>query len=189
MPLPTDTDRDRLIIPALGPFYETIAQPLAFVALRVAVGLMLAVEGWPKITAPLAQVGFVEGIGFHPGWLWSPVLAGLQFFGGILIAVGLFTRAAALANGVMLAITWWFHVSHPYGEIFLTPAGVEALKAVGDLFTPTAVARLADGGKAFLETVQEKVELASLFWTGATFLFAAFGGGWLSVDRYLRKVF
>ena len=52
MPLPSDTDRDRLIIPALGPFYETIAQPLAFVALRVAVGLMLAIEGWPKIVAP-----------------------------------------------------------------------------------------------------------------------------------------
>ena len=189
MPLPTDTDRDRLIIPALGPFYETIAQPLAFVALRVAVGLMLAIEGWPKITAPLAQVGFVEGIGFHPGWLWSPVLAALQFFGGILIALGLFTRAAALANGVMLAITWWFHVAHPYGDAFLTAAGIDALNSGADLFTPEAKARLVGGGAVFLKQVQEKAELASMFWTGSTLLFAAFGGGWLSVDRRLRKVF
>ncbi|MCM5555050.1 DoxX family protein [Pleomorphomonas sp. NRK KF1] len=189
MPHPTDTDRDRLIIPALGPFYQRVAQPLAFVALRIAVGLTLAVEGWPKIAAPLAQVGFVEGIGFHPGWVWSPVLAALQFFGGILIAIGLFTRAAALANGVMLAVTLWFHFAHPYGETFLTSAGIDALKAGGDLFTPPAIARLADGGKAFLETVQTKAEQASLFWAGATFLFAAFGGGWLSLDQRLRKVF
>ncbi len=188
MSLPTDTNPDRLVIPALGPFYETIAQPLAFVALRVAVGMMLAIEGWPKIMAPLAQVGFVESIGFHPGWLWSPVLAALQFFGGILIAVGLFTRSAALANGVMLAITWWYHVAHPYGDVFLTAAGIDALKSGVDLFTPTATAPLADGGAAFLAQVQEKAELASLFWTGATLLFAAFGGGWLSVDRRLPKV-
>ena len=189
MPLPADTDRSRLIIPALGPFYETIAQPLAFVALRVAMGVMLAIEGWPKIMAPFAQVGFVENIGFHPGWLWSPTLAAMQFFGGILIAIGLLTRPVALANGVMLAITFWFHISHPYGESFLTPAGIEALKAGGELFTQAATVRLADGGVAFLATVQEKAELASLFWTGGVFFYAAFGGGWLSVDRLLRKVF
>lgn len=189
MPLPADTDRSRLVIPALGPFYETIAQPLAFVALRVAMGLMLAIEGWPKITAPLAQVGFVESIGFHPGWLWSPVLAGMQFFGGIMIAIGLFTRPVALANGVMLAITLWFHISHPYGTAFLTPAGIEAIKAGGDLFTQAATVRLADGGAVFLSMMQDKAELASLFWTGGVLLYAAFGGGWLSVDRLLRKVF
>lgn len=189
MSLPAETHSDRLIVPALGPFYETIAQPLAFVALRVAVGLMLAVEGWPKITAPLAQVGFVEAIGFHPGWLWSPVLAGLQFFGGILIALGLFTRAAALANGVMLAITIWFHFSHPYGTSVLTAAGIDALKSGSDLFTPFATARFADGGAAFLEQAQGKAEQASLFWAGGVFLYAAFGGGWLSLDRYLKRVF
>lgn len=189
MSLPADTDRSRLIVPALAPFYENIAQPLAFVALRVAMGLMLAIEGWPKITAPLAQIGFVEGLGFYPGWLWSPVLAGMQFFGGILIAVGLLTRPAALANGVMLAITLWFHISRPFGDAFLTPAGVEALKAGSDLFTQTATVRLADGGAAFLTLVQGKAELASLFWTGGVFFYAAFGGGWLSVDRLLRKVF
>lgn len=187
-PAPFSNDRDKLYIPALGGLYDNVAQPFAWVALRAAVGLMLAIEGYPKIMAPLAQVGFVENLGFYPGWLWSPVLAALQFFGGILIAVGLFTRPIALANTVMLAITLWFHFAFPYGHAFLTDAGIEALKAANQsLFTPEAVRRLADGGIVFLEQVQSKAELASLFWTGGIGLFAAFGGGYLSVDRLLMK--
>lgn len=180
-------EQNKLVIPFLGNFYDRIAQPMAWSLLRLAIGGMLVIEGWPKIMAPFAQVGFVEGIGFYPGWLWSPVLAALQFFGGMFIAAGLFTRPIALANGVMLAITLWFHYAHPYGDAFLTQAGIDALKAGGDLFTPAGTARLADGGARFLEQVQEKAELASLFWTGGAFLFAAFGGGYLSLDRLLLR--
>ncbi len=178
---------DRLFIPPLSTFYDRIAQPMAWSIFRLAVGGMLVVEGWPKIMAPLAQVGFVEGLGFYPGWLWSPLLAIMQVFGGLLIAAGLFTRPAALANGVMLAITLWFHYAHPYGDAFLTQAGIDALKAGGEFFTPEALARLGDGGTKFLHQVQTKAELASLFWTGGAFLFAAFGGGYLSLDRLLFK--
>lgn len=185
-----DNSSDKLFIPALGPFYDRIAEPMAFTILRVVTGAMLVIEGWPKIMAPFGQVGFVEGLGFYPGWFWSPLLAVIQVFGGLLIALGLFTRAAALANGVMLAITLYYHISHPYGDAFLTQAGIEALKAQSDFFTPNAVARLADGGARFLDQVQGKAEQGSLFWTGSTFIFAAFGGGALSLDRLLfRKQF
>ena len=180
-------DKDKLIIPPLSGFYDRIAQPMAWTIFRLAVGGMLVIEGWPKIMAPFAQVGFVESLGFHPGWLFSPFLAGLQFFGGMFIAVGLFTRPIALANAVMLAITLWFHYSHPYPAAFLTPEGIAALKAGSPFFTPAAAARLADGGAAFLAQVQDKAILASLFWTGGAFLYAAFGGGYLSLDRLFFK--
>ncbi|MFY7850583.1 MAG: DoxX family protein [Brevundimonas sp.] len=160
---------------------------MAWTIFRLAVGGMLVIEGWPKIMAPFAQVGFVEKLGFYPGWLWSPTLALLQVVGGLLIALGLFTRPAALANGVMLAITLYFHMANPYGDAFLTQAGADALKAGSEFFTPQAMARLADGGHVFLHQVQTKAELASLFWTGGAFLFAAFGGGYLSLDRLLFK--
>lgn len=185
--LPFSNDRQRLWIPALGGFYDWFAQPFAWTAFRVAIGGMLVVEGWPKIMAPLAQVGFVENLGFYPGWVWSPFLAALQFFGGFMIAIGLLTRPLALANMVMLAITLWFHFAFPYGHALLTDAGIEALKAGGDFFTPDGVKRLADGGTKFLEQVQTKAELASLFWTGGAGLFAAFGGGYWSVDRLVLK--
>jgi putative oxidoreductase len=183
----SDNDRDNLFIPQLSSFYDRFAEPMAWAVFRLAVGAMLVIEGWPKIIAPMAQVGFVESLGFYPGWLWSPTLAAVQFFGGFFIVLGLFTRPFALANAVMLVITLWFHYSHPYGDAFLTQSGIDALKSGGAMFTPAGLASLGDGGTAFLHQVQSKAELASLFWTGGAFLFAAFGGGYLSLDRLLIK--
>ena len=182
-----DNSKQSLCIPALGGLYERLAQPMAWSIFRLAIGGMLIVEGWPKILAPFAQMGFVENLGFYPGWLWSPMLAAMQVIGGLCIALGLFTRPFALANGVMLLITIYFHFAHPYGQAFLTPSGIEALKSGAGLFTPAGVYRLGDGGHKFLELVQGKAELASLFWAGGAFIFAAFGGGYLSLDRLLFK--
>lgn len=184
-PLP---ENQNLFLPFLGPFYEKFAQPLGWVLLRVFIGGALILEGWPKIQAPLAQTGFVESLGFFPGWFWSPLLAVMQFFGGICIVVGLFTRPIALANAVMLAITYWFHAANPYGPMFLTPEGIEALKTSGEaLFTPQGLRRLADGGAAFLTQVQHKAEFLSAIWTVGALFFAAWGGGPWSVDRNIIK--
>jgi len=178
----------RYILPFMQSFYETFAQPLAFAAFRIAIGVMLMVEGYPKIMSPLGQIGFVENLGFYPGWLFSPMLAVMQFFGGFMIAVGLLTRPMALANGIMLLITLWFHYTHPYGEALLTPEGIAALKGTGAaLFTPDGLKRLADGGHVFLEQVQGKAEFASMFWAGGALFYAAFGGGAVSVDNALIK--
>lgn len=182
--------RERLVMPFLANFYTTLAQPFGWMAFRAVIGLSLVYEGWPKITAPFAQVGFVEALGFHPGWFFSPLLAAMQFFGGMLIALGLVTRPIALANAVMLLITLWFHYTHPYGEAFLSPEGLAYLKDHATLLTDAGAARLLkDGGAAFLEQVQEKAYLASLFWAAGAALIAAFGGGYLSLDRKLGREF
>jgi putative oxidoreductase len=183
----SDFDRPKSIIPLLSGFYAGFAEPLAWVGFRVLIGGALVYEGLPKIMAPFAQVGFVEGLGFYPGWLWSPLLAGMQFFGGMMIAAGLLTRPIALANAVMLAITLWFHYANPYGHAFLTAEGIAQLKAHPEFFTPEGLRRLVAGGTAFLDQVQEKAELLSLLWTGGAAFFAAFGGGRLSIDRALLK--
>lgn len=185
--LPT---RDRLVMPFLSPVYEKFAEPIGWLGFRLAVGLSLVVAGYPKIVAPLAQSGFVESLGMYPGWFWSPLLAAMQFFGGMFIAVGLLTRPIALANAVMLLITLWFHVVNPYPEPFLTPEGLQYLQAHPDLLTPGAqFALLKDGGVLFGERIQEKAIYASLFWAAGAALIAAFGGGYLSVDRKLKKEF
>ncbi|SHM92763.1 DoxX family protein [Roseibium suaedae] len=179
--------KNSYFLPFLAGFYEKFAQPFAWTAFRVAIGGVLMIEGVPKIMAPMAQIGFVENLGFYPGWLWSPMLAALQFFGGFMIAIGLFTRPVALANGVMLAITLWFHFAFPYGHALLTDAGIEALKAGSEFFTPEGIKRLGDGGAKFLGQTQTKAELASLFWTGGAFLYAAFGAGAWSADKLIVK--
>ena len=181
-----NSDNQLLVRPLAG-FYRCFAQPVGWLILRVFVGAGLIIEGWPKINAPFAMVGFVESIGFSPGWFWSPLLAGLQFFGGIALVIGLFTRPVAFANAVMLAITLWFHLTHPYGDAFLTQAGIDTLKSGGNLFTPAGLRRLADGGAFFLKQVQHKAEFLSAIWTVAVLLFAGYGGGPLSVDRNILK--
>ncbi len=177
----------RLILPFMGGFYDYFAKPASWVILRVFVGAFLVLEGWPKIQAPFAQAGFVESLNFYPGVFWSPLLAAMQFFGGMAIIVGLFTRPIALANAVMLAITYWFHWANPYGDAFLTAAGIEALTASPELFTPDGLRRLVDGGGRFLTQVQHKAEFLSAIWTVAVLLFAGYGGGPLSVDRNILK--
>jgi len=182
--------RDRLIMPFLSQVYAKFAQPVGWAGFRVAIGVSLIVAGYPKIIAPLAQSGFVESIGMYPGWFWSPLLAAMQFVGGFMIALGLFTRPVALANAVMLLITLWFHMSHPYPELFLTADGLSYLTAHPELLTPGAQASLlGDGGVAFGARIQEKAIYASLFWAAGAALVAAFGGGYFSLDRKLKKEF
>ena len=78
-----------------------------------------------------------------------PLLAGTEFFGGILLAIGFLTRPAALGATVVLLVTVWFHW-------FVQGQGYPG---------------------------SEK----SLLWAAMTFYFVAHGGGFLSVDRALRK--
>lgn len=187
----TSSPRERLVLPFMGPFYHGFAQPAGWALFRVIVGGLLMVEGWPKIIAPMAQIGFFEEVlGWPAGWFFSPLLAIMQFVGGFLIAVGFLTRPVALANAVMLAITLWFHVTYPYGDAFLTPEGATFLRDNLQYLTPDAQRQLlADGGAAFLHQVQAKAEFNSIFWTAGAAIIAAFGGGRFSIDRLLRKEF
>lgn len=187
----TSSPRERLVLPFMASFYHSFAQPFGWLLFRVIIGGLLMVEGWPKITAPLAQVGFIENVlGLPAGWFFSPLLAILQFVGGFLIAAGLLTRPAALANAVMLAITLKFHIGHPYGDAFLTLEGMDFLKANLQYLTEDGQLRLlADGGAGFLHQVQSKAEFNSTFWFAGAAIIAAFGGGKLSIDRVIAKEF
>ncbi|MDX3928256.1 MAG: DoxX family protein [Shinella sp.] len=102
------SSRPRLIIPALGGLYNALGES-AETLLRVLAGLLLVTHGYGKIINPFGASGMVESLGFYPGALWSPLLAATEFFGGILIAIGLFTRPAAVAAAFVLAVTVYFH--------------------------------------------------------------------------------
>lgn len=99
------------IIPALQPVYAAL-NAFSETLLRVIIGFALMAHGWPKIQAPLGAVQMVEGIGFYPGWLWSPALAATEFIGGFLLIIGLLTRPVALAATFVLLVTVWFHWIH-----------------------------------------------------------------------------
>ncbi|QCI96561.1 DoxX family protein [Agrobacterium larrymoorei] len=104
----TELSRERLIVPAVAPLYNSTYE-LAETILRVVAGVLLVTHGFGKITNPFGAVGMVEGLGFYPGVFWSPLLAATEFFGGILVAIGLLTRPAAFASFIVLMVTVYFH--------------------------------------------------------------------------------
>ncbi len=98
----------RLFIPALAPVYRS-GHDLVETILRLAAGGFLVIHGAGKIVDPFGAVQMVEGLGFYPGVVWSPLLAITEFFGGILLAIGLLTRPAAVATTIVLLVTVYFH--------------------------------------------------------------------------------
>lgn len=101
-------DRSRLVFPRLAGLYGLLAF-LSVPLMRVAAGLILASHGWPKIQAPFKNVGMVESLGFVPGVFWSPMLAGTEFVGGLMLAAGLLTRVAAAGATIVLLVTIYLH--------------------------------------------------------------------------------
>ncbi len=70
-------------------------QPLGLLGMRIALGAVMIVHGYPKVTGIHGVEKFFGAIGLP--W-WSAYLsAGAEFFGGMLIIIGLLTRPAALA--------------------------------------------------------------------------------------------
>ncbi|TPM27476.1 DoxX family protein [Mesorhizobium sp. B2-3-4] len=104
----TDASHGKLIIPALGRLYSSL-HDVGETVMRAVAGIFLTVHGSQKIVNPFGAAEMVEGLGFYPGAFWSLLLACTEFFGGILIAIGLLTRPAAFAGLFVLLVTVWFH--------------------------------------------------------------------------------
>ncbi len=104
----TENARPRLLIPALGGIYSSLHDGVETL-MRVVAGGALLIHGAQKIGNPFGAAGMVESLGFYPGALWSLLLSCTEFFGGILIVLGLLTRPAALGGLIVLLVTVWFH--------------------------------------------------------------------------------
>jgi putative oxidoreductase len=98
-------DRNRLIIPGVAGIYAALA-PYSYTLIRVALGLILIPHGFNKLflnDAVPASRNFVN-FGWAYPLAWAYAIGVLEFFGGILLALGLFTRAVALAFTVEMAV-------------------------------------------------------------------------------------
>jgi putative oxidoreductase len=78
-------------------------QPLALFVMRLAVGLVMVVHGYHNVFGGLHHhAQFVASLGL-PAWL-GYLSAFAEFFGGILVLAGFFTRAAAFAIFVDMSV-------------------------------------------------------------------------------------
>lgn len=81
-------------------------QPLALFIMRLALGAVMVTHGYHKVFGGLHHhAQMVAGLGL-PGWL-GYVSAFAEFFGGLLVLVGLLTRLAAFAICVDMAVAIW----------------------------------------------------------------------------------
>jgi putative oxidoreductase len=81
-------------------------QPLGLLVARLALGIIMVAHGYHKVFGGLHHhVQFVASLGM-PAWL-GYVSTFAEFLGGILILAGFFTRAAAFAIFIDLAVAIW----------------------------------------------------------------------------------
>ena len=92
----------KLVLPFLRRFYEFVI-PLSWPIVRIACGMHLVIHGWGKVM----RGGTVSNSTLAFGLF----LTFIEFFGGICISIGLFTRffaaAAAIEMGYLTFIHYW----------------------------------------------------------------------------------
>jgi putative oxidoreductase len=140
------TGRSRLYVPALGGIYQKLT-PFALPLLRVAIGLILIPHGAQKLFGWFGGAGFTrfvqifESIGYKPGTVWVTLVALTELVGGILLVLGLFTRAAALAVVIFMIVAvhftsakgfFWTQQGAEYSLLILVVALVFLIRGGGD---------------------------------------------------------
>jgi putative oxidoreductase len=138
--------RSQYYVPALAGIYDKVT-PFALPLLRVAIGLILIPHGAQKLFGWFGGAGFTrfiqifESIGYKPGALWVTLVALTEFVGGILLVVGLFTRAAALAVVIFMIVAvhytsakgfFWLQQGSEYSLLILVVALVFLIRGGGD---------------------------------------------------------
>ncbi len=113
----TQTGAPRLLIPALGPLYERLT-PYTWPLIRVTAGLMLVPHGWGKLSTEGAVEGLAGGLtklGLEPAYPLALYIALLEFVGGLMLALGLFTRViATLVIGFMAVAAFHVHLGNGF---------------------------------------------------------------------------
>ena len=92
--------------------------PVVEALLRVMVGLALVPHGLRMTFGLFAHSGLkvrnltqlaaqLDGDGYRPGRLWAPAISLTELVAGPLLALGLFTRLAAVPVVIFLAVSCW----------------------------------------------------------------------------------
>jgi putative oxidoreductase len=92
----------KLVLPFLRRFYDIVI-PLSWPVVRIACGMHLVIHGWGKMMRGGAMSKSTLAFGIF--------LTVMEFFGGLCISIGMFTRffapAAAIEMGYLTFIQYW----------------------------------------------------------------------------------
>jgi putative oxidoreductase len=94
-------------------------KPLALLLLRLAIGIIFIHYGYPKLFVhPRENVHWFAQHGF-PGY-FGYISGALEFFGGALLIIGLFTRIAALLLAAEMVVALW-KIHHLFSDPLAVP--------------------------------------------------------------------
>lgn len=95
---------------------------------RLVVGLVMSAHGAQKLFSWFGGYGlegtagfFGEKLGLNPGIFWAALAGSGEFFGGLLLILGLATRLGALSVAITMAVA----ILTVHRTAFFAPAGME----------------------------------------------------------------
>src|SRR5712671_6088300 len=106
-----ENTKPRLLIPGLRSFYDC-AEPISWLIIRLAAGLMIIPHGWPKLMMGVeatANMALVKR-GIAPAEPLAIALITLETLGGLCVALGLFTRFWAAAITIEMSVIVYHHL-------------------------------------------------------------------------------
>jgi putative oxidoreductase len=109
--------KTRLLLPMLSSIYETL-EPLGYAIMRLTSGAMIATLGWGKLfgNGMARDITLFHQLGLEPAVPLAYFTSGLEFFGGLMIAIGLLTRPlAAMLFIEMLVIFFMVMIARDTG--------------------------------------------------------------------------
>jgi putative oxidoreductase len=125
---------------------------LEALSLRLPIGFILTAHGSQKLFGWFGGYGlegtgqFMGSIGLHPGFLMAVLAGSAEFFGGIALMLGLFTRLASASCAITLLVALVVvHLGHGF---FLDTHGIEYALA---LLSATVALSIMGGGSFSLD--------------------------------------
>lgn len=122
------------------------------VPVRLALGIIFIAHGAQKVLGSFGGRGLSASIAgeapysfMRPSWLWLGAAAFSEFFGGILVLLGLLTRVGAFFIGITMLVAI-FGVHWP--NFFLTNRGIEFAVALLGMAVALVI---AGGGRASVD--------------------------------------
>lgn len=121
------------------------------VPMRIALGIVFIAHGAQKVLGMWGGPGFSAWIanekyaaGLRPAWLWLGAAAFSEFFGGILVLIGLLTRVGAFFIGATMLVA----IFGSLWPTFFAPKGYEYPFA---LLAMAVALVIAGGGQASVD--------------------------------------
>ena len=120
--------------------------------LRIALGLIFMAHGGQKLFGWFGgyglqgTAGFFEQMGLTPGIFWAGLAGCGEFFGGLLVILGILTRFGALNIAIVMLVA----IVKVHWPAFFAPAGIEYPMS---LFGAALALMIAGGGKFSVDSL------------------------------------